>query len=307
MHSTPLTEWIYGRRGGFRVSQQGGTSEFKILSLTNNSTAGTGFLGDKADEYARAYEEETPGGFALRIRQRRVLELFDQAGGKVLDVGCGPAEMVQPLLSLGCEFWGVDPSPRMIEICRKRSGETRGVHFAVGEASRLSFPAEFFDAVLCMGVIDGLKNINEVLEEMVRVLKPGGTIIITFANKHSPYAWWKAQVFYRILTMARRIAHPGTNNDPILTRRRLFSPREASELLCNAGTHVEQTLGYFCSILFSPLDEIWPKGALWLNQRLEEAQGGKPDWLAAGFILKARKAEKGGKSVSASRSSEIKS
>src|SRR5260370_31301008 len=58
------------------------------------------------------HARETPGGFALRVRQRRVLELFDKAGGKVLDVGCGPAEVVQPLLSLGCQFWGVDPSPK---------------------------------------------------------------------------------------------------------------------------------------------------------------------------------------------------
>jgi SAM-dependent methyltransferase len=87
-------------------------SETKVLSPNSNSTTGTGFLGERADEYTRAYARETPGGFALRVRQRRVLELFDKAGGKVLDVGCGPAEVVQPLLSLGCQFWGVDPSPK---------------------------------------------------------------------------------------------------------------------------------------------------------------------------------------------------
>src|SRR5260370_12036975 len=32
-------------------------------------------------------------------------ELFDKAGGKVLHVGCGPADVVQPLLSLRCQFW----------------------------------------------------------------------------------------------------------------------------------------------------------------------------------------------------------
>jgi len=112
------------------------TSETKVLSLSRNSTSGTGFSGDKADEYARAYAEGTPGRFALRMRQKRVLELFDRAGGKVLDVVCGPAEMLRPLLSLGCEFWGVDPSTRMIEICRARFGETKDTLFAAGEAGR---------------------------------------------------------------------------------------------------------------------------------------------------------------------------
>jgi len=263
------------------------------LNPNGGSTVGTGFLGEKADEYAQAYAEETPGGFALRVRRQRVLELFDKAGGTVLDVGCGPAEMVQSLLSLGCKFWGVDPSPRMIEICRTRFGAIENVNFVVGEAGQLNYPDEFFDAVLCMGVIDGLKNLDQVLAEIIRVAKPGGTVIITFANRHSPYAWWKAQVFYRALTLARRIVRPGTNNDPILTRRRLFSPKGASELLAGKGAQVERVVGYFCNILVSPLDEIWPTGTLWLNRKLEEARGGKPDWVAAGFILKARKTERG--------------
>jgi SAM-dependent methyltransferase len=264
------------------------------LNPNSGSTVGTGFLGEKADEYAQAYTEETPGGFALRMRRQRVLELFDKPGGTVLDVGCGPAEMVQPLLSLGCKFWGVDPSPRMIEICRTRFGAIENVDFVVGEAGKLNYPDEFFDAVLCMGVIDGLRNLERVLAEILRVAKPGGTIIITFANQHSPYAWWKAQVFYRALTLARRIVRPGTNNDPILTRRRLFSPKGASDLLARTGAQVERVVGYFCNILLSPLDEIWPAGTLRLNKRLEEARDGKPDWLAAGFILKARKAGNGG-------------
>src|SRR6266849_6677391 len=172
------------------------TSEAKVLSLSSNSTAGTGFFGDKADEYARAYAEETPGGFALRMRRRRVLELFDKPGGRVLDVGCGPAEMVQPLLLLDCEVWGLDPSPRMIEICRTRFGEFKNVHLVKGEAGQISLPDAFFDAVLCMGVIDGLKNFSQVIGEILRVLKPDGTIIITFANRQSPYAQWKKYVSY---------------------------------------------------------------------------------------------------------------
>jgi ubiquinone/menaquinone biosynthesis C-methylase UbiE len=253
------------------------------------STAGSGFFDQKADEYARAYTEETPGGFALRVRRKRVLELFDKAGGRVLDVGCGPAEMVQPLLRLDCEFWGLDPSPRMIEICRTRFGELKNAHFVAGEAGQISFPDAFFDAVLCMGVIDGLRNFGEVIQEMMRVLKPGGTIIITFANRRSPYAQWKKYVFYPALTLKRRIMEPRANNDPILIQRRLVTPKEARELLAAAGAEAQRVVGYFYNILLSPLDEIWPAGALWVNKKLEKARDGEPDWLAAGFILKARK------------------
>jgi demethylmenaquinone methyltransferase/2-methoxy-6-polyprenyl-1,4-benzoquinol methylase len=256
------------------------------------STAGRGFLGEKADEYARAYADDSPGGFALRVRRKRVLELFDKPGGRVLDVGCGPAEMVRALLRLDCEFWGLDPSPRMIEICRTRFGELKNVHFVEGQAGQISFPDAFFDVVLCMGVIDGLKNSGQVLEEMLRVMKPGGTIIISFANRHSPYAQWKKYVFYPALTLKRRVMQPGTDNDPILIERRLFTVKEASELLAAAGADVQRVVGYFYNVLVSPLDEIWPAATLWVNKKLDQARDGKPDWLAAGFILKAHKASR---------------
>jgi ubiquinone/menaquinone biosynthesis C-methylase UbiE len=260
-----------------------------ILDSSGESTAGRGFLGGKADEYARAYAEETPGGFALRVRRRRVLELFDKPGGRVLDVGCGPAEMVQPLLRLECEFWGLDPSPRMIEICQTRFGEFKNVHFVAGEAGQISFPDAFFDAVLCMGVIDGLKNFSQVIGEMLRVLKPDGTLIITFANRQSPYAQWKKYVFYPALVLVRRIMHPGAHNDPVLIPRRLFTPKEASDLLAAAGADAKRVVGYFYNILLSPLDEVLPAATLWVNKKLEEARHGKPDWLAAGFIVMAHK------------------
>ncbi|MGH9685851.1 MAG: class I SAM-dependent methyltransferase [Candidatus Acidiferrales bacterium] len=249
--------------------------------------AETGFVGDKADTYAQKYADETPAGFALRVRRQRVLQLFDKPGGKVLDVGCGPGEMVDDLLNLGCEFWGVDPSARMIEICRRKYSEIHKVNFQLGPAEQLDFADGQFDAVVCMGVIDGLQSAGAALREMGRVLKPGGTIIITFSNHRSPYAWWKGFVYYRALAVMRRIFHPRLKHDPIFVRRRLFTPQTATELLASFGMRAERTVGYFYNIILSPLDEIWPAATLWVNRKLEKARDGKVDSLAAGFIVKA--------------------
>lgn len=258
-------------------------------SSSSSSPAGDGYLGRKAEEYAQHYAEETPGGYALRVRRKIVLEMFDKPGGRVLDLGCGPGKMVQDLLDLGCEFWGVDPSAKMIEICTRGFRAESRAHFVIGEAGRLSFPDDFFDAVLCMGVIDSLKNLRPALAAMLRVLKPGGTLIATFANRTSPYVWWKAFVFYPAIGLFRRMIHRETNNDPIFNRRLLFTPQEACERVSSAGARVERIVGHNYNVLLSPLDEIWPAGTLWLNRKLEEGRGGKTDWLAAGLILKARK------------------
>ena len=132
---------------------------------------GVEFFNQSAEEYSRKYEEDSPAGYALRVRQERVLELFDQAGGKVLDVGCGPGLMMPPILERGCSFWGVDPSPRMIDIARKLCKQNERVQFSSGDAMHLEFPDGLFDAVLCMGVIDALRDRRQAIREMLRVAR----------------------------------------------------------------------------------------------------------------------------------------
>lgn len=63
------------------------------------------FFDSRARNYNREYEDETPAGYALRIRREKVMSLFDQRGGRVLDVGCGPGIMAAETIQRGCEFW----------------------------------------------------------------------------------------------------------------------------------------------------------------------------------------------------------
>ncbi len=265
-------------------------SEAERLGARSRPRSLVGFLGGAADRYARAYGKENPAGYALRIRRKKVLELFDKPGGKVLDVGCGPAPVAQDLLNLGCEFWGVDGSERMIELCRSQFGERAKAHFVLGEADRLSFPDSFFDAVLCMGLFDGLPDGEKALREMLRVLKPEGTLIITFTNRRSPHALWKKFVFYPAVSLVRRVTHPELECYRHIFRRRLVSQQTAIELVAQAGVRVERVVGYYYNILLSPLDEIWPGATLRLVKSLEESERDLPSWMPVGLILKAIKA-----------------
>jgi len=253
------------------------------------------FFDKAAEEYDRQYSANTPAGYALRIRREKVLNLFDQPGGKVLDVGCGPAVMTEALLNLGCTFWGVDPSSRMIDIARRRFKENNRVHFLSGNAMRLDFLDGFFDAAICMGVIDGLQDRRQAVREMVRVLKPGGTLIISFTNLVSPYAFWKKYVFYPVVSIWHGIRdgraewRGRSSLGHEAKRRTLCTENAARDLLCSEGMNVVQAEGYYHNLLLSPLDEIWPTGALWVTRQLEESRWPKPQWLAAGRIVKARK------------------
>src|SRR5205823_12415101 len=105
---------------------------------------GAAFVDQRAEDYDREYADPTAGGYALRIRREKVLRLFDQSGGKVLDVGCGPGAMAQQLVNRGCTFWGVDPAAKMLEICRRRFSTDRRAHCPQGGAARRARPTGLF-------------------------------------------------------------------------------------------------------------------------------------------------------------------
>jgi len=253
------------------------------------------FFDRRAADYDREYADESPGGYALRIRRKKALDLFDQPDGNVLDVGCGPGVMAQELVNRGCRFWGVDPSPKMIAIGRSRFGENDRVQFVQGDAGRMAFADGFFDAVLCMGVIDSVPDGPQAIREMVRVLKPGGTLILTFTNVFNPYAWWKNYVFYPAVAAWHRMAvwlgSSQTQSGRIRggTPRALYSRRTAQQHVEAAGAQVVQMVPYYFNVCLSPLDELMPRTALRVTRKLEEEMTMRPDWLAVGVILKATK------------------
>jgi len=241
--------------------------------------------------WLKRYDENTPGGYALRIRKQRVLELLDPGGGQLLDIGCGAGAMVSDAVALGYRFWGVDGSPRMIETCRTAFRGRTDAHFSVGRATLLAFPNAFFDTVLCMGVIDHVADYPAALREMLRVLRPGGQAIVSFPNALSPYAVWRNSVFYPLLRAVRPayFALLGRPAPPALSSRAtLFSQRRAARLLQEAGAEVRGVRYFNFNVCLSPLDELFPLPAMRLAERLETPDGARR-WLGCGFLVNARK------------------
>ena len=93
---------------------------------------------DRAEQYFR--EREQDHGFVTQ--KAIVLNLFDKDGGRVLDIGCGPAVMTADLLRRGCTVWGIDVSERMIDLAITKMAEhdqRSNAHFSVGDIENLEF------------------------------------------------------------------------------------------------------------------------------------------------------------------------
>ncbi len=244
-----------------------------------------------AHDYLSLYHTNTPGSLALRLRKQRVLELFDKPGGKVLDVGCGPGVMAYDLLPLNCAFWGIDPASRMIDQARGHFGSQDRAHFSVGTAEQIEFPSNFFDAVLCMGVMERVPDKEAAVKEMIRVLQRGGTLLIALPNKLSPYLLWRDFVYHPIVSLVRPLYYrwSGQARRSVPRRHSLFSARSYARELVQNGCVVEDIV--YCGFYFflPPLDVLFPGATATTLRRFEFLRDSMLKHLAGCFIVKASK------------------
>jgi ubiquinone biosynthesis O-methyltransferase len=144
-------------------------------------------------------------GYEQQVRGDAVLDrIRAQAGETILDVGCGNARDIIPMLQQGATIVGVDVSEGMIQQARQELAAAgyRDVRLEVGDATRLNFADASFDKIVCSEVLEHIPDAGRAVGEMHRVLKPGGAMVVSTPNRLSWYGFdryvlW-ARVFRRV-------------------------------------------------------------------------------------------------------------
>jgi SAM-dependent methyltransferase len=113
-------------------------------------------------------------------------------GDEILDIGCGPADVVELMPSV--RYTGIDPSPSYIASARRRFGER--ARFQCGDLNSLRNQGpNAFDAIICMGVLHHLSDadVTGLLKRAQQLLRPGGRFISydpCFTERQHPVARW---------------------------------------------------------------------------------------------------------------------
>lgn len=110
--------------------------------------------------------------FIVRLFLKRFLP--PGSGTKILDVGCGLGETSQKLTVFG-QVIGIDSSAEAIKLARQNGLKTARVM----NATRLSFPNQTFGAATALDVLEHLKNDDQAIREIFRVLKNQGLFLLT--------------------------------------------------------------------------------------------------------------------------------
>ena len=134
------------------------------------------------DYYIRFVDEVNSMPAILQVEDVATDELRLSPEQRVLDLGCGTGDDTRRLARLvapGGEVVGIDASAAMIEVARRRLlGTGVPASFHVGDAMALDLPTDSFDAVRCERLLIHVPDPAVVLDEMVRVTRRGGRIVV---------------------------------------------------------------------------------------------------------------------------------
>ena len=169
----------------------------------------------------------------------------DERALTILDVGCGTGLNSQKLAAKGHTIEGVDISEVAVKLYNERGFAGRTCDLAVGIPS----PSEKYDLVFCSEVIEHIVDTELLLNEMYRVLKPGGELVLSTPNS----AFW----VYRILGLfgktVSQVQHPG--------HVRFFSKKTLRDAVENSGFSIDRLCGRNIFLIFqtrSP-ESVWAK------------------------------------------------
>ena len=130
------------------------------------------------NQQADTYDEDIHGQHARTLYPVLLSKLAHIPFQRSLDLGCGTGEMMKMLLQSDDqrELYGIDLSEKMLSVAEgKLSGK---VQLVLGDSEHLPFADNFFDVVYCNDSFHHYPAPENVIREVQRVLKPGGTFLI---------------------------------------------------------------------------------------------------------------------------------
>ena len=141
-----------------------------------------------ADRYD-AFCETPLGRFVDQVERALIDTLLEAAADEqIVDLGCGTGAYTASLAAQGCRVTGVDISPRMLALAAAKVRPGQEVRLLCADLAHLPLPANHFDAGLMQVTLEFVEDPRAVLREAVRVLKPGGRLVLGLIHGTGPWA-----------------------------------------------------------------------------------------------------------------------
>lgn len=258
---------------------------------TENSQFSKQEVSGAFDRQAPYYAAERGQSPWFRAQVDIVLQMLDSEHGLVLDIGCAAGAEVEPLRTRGFRMVGIDYSEEMLRFAQQRFGASEGAHFCRADAESLPFASASFDHVVCLGVFEYLSTYERCLEEIKRVLRPGGVVIISVPTRISVdrLSYFICSVTaIPLWRMIKTLMGKRTSRQPIGRRWNRCIPWQVPELLRKHGLNPERSA--YSGFLLFPLGELWPAAQVrlfLLMERFSKSRFLGP--MLSQYLVRARK------------------
>jgi len=146
-------------------------------------------LGDDFDSFMSEYDVQT----RISLISKMLSDV--STDGRCLEIGCGTGRVSEMLVNNFEEIMVSDISQKL----SREVGLRLKVDYLCTDACDLGFPDQSFDTIVSSECIEHTPDPIKAIEEMVRVLKPGGTLIFTTPNR----LWYPALVVARFLKIRK--------------------------------------------------------------------------------------------------------
>jgi ubiquinone/menaquinone biosynthesis C-methylase UbiE len=152
--------------------------------------------------------------------------------GNMLELGCGTGHWTEFFCEEGFEVTAIDNSKAMLSLAKRKNISRAAFHKA--DAAHLPVPDNNFAVITSVTMLEFVKDINEIFNEIDRVLKPGGYLILGWLNALSEMGKNK-------------------NTDEIFKHAHFYSPADIDQLLSRFGVP-QMSFGVYYSSGFELLD-----------------------------------------------------
>lgn len=199
-----------------------------------------------------------------RVSQELRLAALGGAGARALEVGPGAGPYIGLMCDLFAEVVATDIQAVFLDHVGAKHGSRANLTLIEDDIAQSRLPAGGFDVILCSEVIEHTPDPETVLRGIARLLRPGGTLILSTPQSYSPLellgriAFWPGLI--QIVRLIYREPVLPTHHISLLTRRRLRL------MLAAAGLRI--TAGSLTGLYLPVLAEVGGERALRLQQRL---------------------------------------
>ena len=220
------------------------------------------------DAKAQAWEEytNTPlGRLRQELTQRYLVQHLPPLppGLQVLDVGGGTGSYALPLAQLGHQVCLLDFSAHMLSTARDKALQLGSplierlnfCHVSVDQIPSL-FAANYFDLILCHTFLEYVAQPCQVLQALIRVLRPGGLLSLLFANTYaSPLCWALSKGDLEKARLAL-LGEQVSSADLFGLPRHTFTAEEMQEAMTQVGVEVVATYGVRVFADYVPAEQL---------------------------------------------------